>query len=559
MTSEGLDDQDILNLLAEDIASLSCSEEYSDNDYQPSDDDNEYDGILSPEEYCSDDETLNEDLQADSGLYETNASTLKSKNNSEIWSTIPLSQGRCRTHNLVREKASVTSYAKRNIDTIDSAFLLFFQNSILDEICKWTNHEGSQKMKDDWRPIDENELKKFIGTLLLIGVYKSKGESLSQLWSKSDGRPIFNQLFARNRFQTILRMMRFDDAEARRRSRSSDKLQPIRKVFDIWNTSLQNAYIPGTNLTIDEQLVTFRGKCPFRQYIPSKPGRYGIKFWAICDSETSYALKLDIYKGKEPNDKKAKNVGTNVVLLLSESYRNTGRNITCDNFFTSLQLGRQLLQNKLTLVGTIRKNRGELPTAFITTKKRNPFSTIYGFQKDSTIISYCPKKNKVVTLLSTMHYDKGREMTSKNVPEIISYYNSTKGGVDTMDQMTRCYSVKRMTRRWPMIVFFNMIDISALNAIIIWMKLEKSPKKQKNIRRHLLIKLAKSLAKINTEESLPVSFPSSSQGSENFERKRRRCCLCPSKRDRKSKVYCYNCEQNVCSEHSITLCQKCKI
>ena len=28
------------------------------------------------------------------------------------------------------------------------------------------------------------------------------------------------------------------------------------------------------------QLVAFRGRCPFRQYIPSKPAKYGLKFWA---------------------------------------------------------------------------------------------------------------------------------------------------------------------------------------------------------------------------------------------------------------------------------------
>ena len=36
-----------------------------------------------------------------------------------------------------------------------------------------------------------------------------------------------------------------------------------------------------------------------------------------------------------------------------------------------------------------------------------------------------------------------------------------------LDQMTHCYKNKRMTSRGPMIEFFNMIAISALNATII--------------------------------------------------------------------------------------------
>ncbi|KAF0026097.1 hypothetical protein F2P81_020834 [Scophthalmus maximus] len=36
------------------------------------------------------------------------------------------------------------------------------------------------------------------------------------------------------------------------------------------------AYV-GTDVTVDERLVPFRGRCPFKQYILSKPGKYGIK------------------------------------------------------------------------------------------------------------------------------------------------------------------------------------------------------------------------------------------------------------------------------------------
>ena len=36
-----------------------------------------------------------------------------------------------------------------------------------------------------------------------------------------------------NRFQEILRMIRFDDAVVGRPHKSPDKVQPIRKVFDV--------------------------------------------------------------------------------------------------------------------------------------------------------------------------------------------------------------------------------------------------------------------------------------------------------------------------------------
>ena len=138
-------------------------------------------------------------------------------------------------------------------------------------------------------------------------------------------------------------------------------------------------------MTIDEQLVTFRGRCPFRQYIPSKPG---IKIWAICDSATSYAWKMEVYTGREVGERREVNQGERVVLSLVTEVEKSGRNITTDNFFTSLALARKLLNKKLTLVGTIRRNRVELPPAFVQPKGRIPASTIFGFQQDAMILSY---------------------------------------------------------------------------------------------------------------------------------------------------------------------------
>jgi hypothetical protein len=57
-------------------------------------------------------------------------------------------------------------------------------------------------------------------------------------------------------------------------------------------------------------------------------------------------------------------VGEDVVLRLSDFLRNSGRNITTDNFFTSLSLAKELKARRLSLVGTIRKNRRELPIGF---------------------------------------------------------------------------------------------------------------------------------------------------------------------------------------------------
>lgn len=50
---------------------------------------------------------------------------------------------------------------------------------------------------------------------------------------------------------------------------------------------------------------------------------------------------------------------------LSKELLDTGRKITCDNFFTSPELGKELKQRKTGLLGTIRSNRTGIPKDFV--------------------------------------------------------------------------------------------------------------------------------------------------------------------------------------------------
>jgi len=155
-------------------------------------------------------------------------------------------------------------------------------------------------------------------------------------------------------------------------------------------------------LTVDKELVTFRGRCPFKQYIPSKQGGNGLKFWILSDIKSSYVYNLETCIGKKPNAGREVNLGEKVVLDLLEGTDATGRNVTFDNFYTSLSC-KKVAGKKVTLVGTIRRNKPELPPEMVSTKERKPFTTIFGLQQDCMIVSYCPKRNKIVNLLSTLH------------------------------------------------------------------------------------------------------------------------------------------------------------
>jgi hypothetical protein len=108
-----------------------------------------------------------------------------------------------------------------------------------------------------------------------------------------------------------------------------------------------------------------------------------------------------------------------------------GRNVTTDNFFASVDLTNQLKNKTLTPVGTTKQNKCEIPQEFKPARHRDDKSSIFGFTKDLTLVSYVAKKNKSAVLLSSLHHDS-EICSDSGKPEIIEFYNKTKGAVDML-------------------------------------------------------------------------------------------------------------------------------
>lgn len=231
---------------------------------------------------------------------------------------------------------------------------------------------------------------------------------MSDLWaSDGTGVEIFRLVMSEQRFHFIQSCLCFDDDTTRVQRKQLDNLAPIRELFEAFVQNCKTTYSPGECLTIDEMLIAFRGRCKFRQYIPSKPAKYGIKIIALVDATNYYILNLEIYAGKQPTGPfAASNKPFDVVNRIVEPVSKSNRNLTFDNWFTSYDLVQHLLnEHKLTSVGTLRKNKKQIPPAFTKTRGADVFTSRFGFQKDITLVSHIPKKNKVVLLMSSLHHD----------------------------------------------------------------------------------------------------------------------------------------------------------
>jgi hypothetical protein len=81
-----------------------------------------------------------------------------------------------------------------------------------------------------------------------------------------------------------------------------EKMVAFREIWDMFIGLCKSLHLVGSAVCIDEQLPPFRGRRGFRQYMPKKPSKYGIKIWMIRDCATKYTLNAKVYLGKENNE-----------------------------------------------------------------------------------------------------------------------------------------------------------------------------------------------------------------------------------------------------------------
>lgn len=513
------------------------------------------------------------DIQDETGTNE--GSFFQGKDGTKWFKDPPNKRVRIGSENIITHLPGVKGYGK-SAKTPKDCFLLFFDEQLITDIVKTTNLrilEKSEKWKSSphYGITSAAELKAVFGLLFLSGVFKSNHRNLYELW-KTDGTgmDIFRSTMAMRRFEFLVSCLRFDYKNNRAERLKIDKLAHIRAICDKFIQNCQAAYSPSEYLTIDEKLESFRGRCSFRQYMPNKPAKYGIKVHALVDARTYYLLNMEVYVGQQPEGPfRLSNSPKDIVDRLVAPVSGTKRNITFDNWYTSLDLMKNLRdKHKLTAVGTIRKNKPTLPPEFLNVKEREISSTLFGFQKENTLVSYCPKKGKIVLLLSSMHHDDTVDDTDKKLPEIISFYNFTKCGVDVVDELSASYNVSRSSRRWPLTVFFSLLNTAGINSQIIHRENNNGIKMQ---RRHFLKELGIQLVEEHQRSRMEnpritreLRGTISNLLGENPEppAKKRpgqqgRCSICPRAKDRKSKYVCRGCEKFICLEHAIMFCEHC--
>ena len=510
---------------------------------------NEQNDSNSSDESSSDESV--DGVTSDSGDYYTSPSELR-------WN-FSRPQPRRLMRNLLNFREGVTFTPR----TEDESFLLLLDEDILRIIQLYTN----RRMRSVGKTVFSfAEIKAGIAILIRAGADKDNLSDLSTLFNPSDSRPFYRCFMSKNRFRLFLRYLTFDNKGDRRQRQATDKMAAIREIWDLFQLNLRKFYVPSEQITVDEQLYGYRGYSPGRCYMSSKPAKYGIKFFWLCDAKNGYALAGTIYSGRSVDGRRETGLAEKTVLSLTSFYNKSGRNVFVDRYFTSHSLCLSLLQNDLTMTGTVMASRRDVPKEMKTVKTRSVFSTkeVWDSENRIMLLSYVPKQGKNGLLMSSAHYSAGVQTSREDKkPAAIHDYNQGKGGVDVLDSCIEDFTTKRKTNRYPMVIFFNMLDVSVYNAFLLCK--ESNSLVNTKCRRQFMKNLAEALAKENMRNRMgnPRVLCQAKESFARFglskettpqtnisnavDKKPKQCSMCR----RTTRNSCDNCKKRICSNHKV--------
>ena len=407
-------------------------------------------------------------------------------------------------------------------------FSLLFDDRNLDHILAETNLYARQKYATKprllaaWNNVTSAERKAFFCICIIMGIDHLPSTSL--YWSTNSflGNPGIQRVISRNRFQQISQMLHFNDSsrEPKQGAENFDRLYKIRPMLSQLNRKFQEIYSPSQNISVDEGMIAFKGRLSFRQYMPAKPTKYGIKVWMAADSANRYVLNYEVYLGKEPGRQRQHGLGYDVVMTMTEPFWNLNHHVFFDNFFSSPKLLQDLLDRKTYACSTVRLNRKGLPACskkklktgeIVCSRKNHIVFTKWHDKRDVSVLSTnCNPQSPHILVQRT---NKKKEKFVIYKPRVIQLYSEHMGGVDLADQLRSYYAFTRSSTHWYKYIFWYLFDVSVCNSFLLsnmCVTRGAKPKSQLDFRSELAAQLIGNFCGRKRSITLPAP-----QGREN--------------------------------------------
>lgn len=256
----------------------------------------------------------------------------------------------------------------------------------------------------------------------------------------------------------------------------------MHEFIDRVNKNFGNKYEMGCQISIDDSLIAFKGRLSYRQFIPSKQARFGIKCWVLADAGNSFVSCFHIYTGRNANADADVPLSTRVVRQLVEGYENVHHQLYVDNFYTLPALFQWLLDRGICACGTVRKGRVGFPRAIYFQRGRHEHGTT-SYLTCGDLLAQSWSDSKEVYFLSTIHsgqYPASRPIANRTVrrrdstgpidvpaPSLLHDYNHYMGGVDLADIILQHYGIGRKTFQAYRRILYHGIELCVHNVHIV--------------------------------------------------------------------------------------------
>ena len=138
----------------------------------------------------------------------------------------------------------------------------------------------------------------------------------------------FKKTIPKHRFMTLGKHLHLANPTTEDRNDLLCKVCPLVTCLE---PKFAEAYTPGKNITVNEGLVKFNGRLSFKQYMPMKPDKFGIKVWLLADADTYYVPRFQVYLAKNQTNSELfqrKGLSYYVVWTLGEPYLSNNRHFS---------------------------------------------------------------------------------------------------------------------------------------------------------------------------------------------------------------------------------------
>lgn len=371
-------------------------------------------------------------------------------------------------------------------------FKYFFPSAAFELISNEINRYASQYLENrqlkihsrfrKWKESNVFEVQAYIALQIAMGMCQKN--EIEDYWGTYWLTYLpFTDIMSCNRFELLTSSLHFTNNEDNRPARGGanyDQLWKIRPLMDICDPQYLTAYGPGSNLSIDESIIKFKGRIHFRQYLPSKPCKWGIKQYALCESKTGYALKFITYCGKGTIPMVPRfTITESICLSLLEGFENAGFKLFTDNYYTSPMLYRELQTKDIGACGTVKAGRKHMPTDLHPKQLHLQKGDDPEFMRCNDMIACAWHDTKRVHFISTIHTNNtlDKKIRSRGAvggyrdvekPVIAETYNHQMSGVDLLDQKLGTYQFPHKSSKWYFTIYHRIREVALVNGYIVY-------------------------------------------------------------------------------------------